>query len=208
MPNIANAYDTIMGQFATQMGTLRPLVPIAWPNTRFDPSTQFVPATHQAWARITLLGGEGRIASSGSPGTRRWRHVGLVVVQVFAPLGGGAGGALEIADDVATALQGVSIDGVTLQASSIRPIGTDETGAWYQVNVETPYRYDLLETQEGVSLSFSLLEFGTWQDPLILGGDGGYYLWWDETTGCRREKSGSAPTSETDGTEVGMGGVV
>lgn len=208
MPDFENAYDAIMGQFFLQMKAARPRVPIAWPNTRFDPATDFVAATHQAWARITMLGGEGRIASSGSPGTRRWRHVGLVVVQVFAPLGSGAAAALAVADDVATALQGVSVDGVTLQAASIRVIGTDAEGAWYQVNIETPYRYDLLETSEGSAMSFSVLEFGTWQDPLILGGATGLYQWWDATTGCRREKSGSAPTSETDGREVESGAVV
>ena len=49
--------------------------------------------------------------------------------------------------------------------------------------------------------------FGTWENPFNLGGSAGYYLWWDATTGCAREKSGSAPSSETDGIEK-TGGVV
>jgi len=49
--------------------------------------------------------------------------------------------------------------------------------------------------------------FGTWENPFNLGGTSGYYLWWDATTGCAREKVGSAPSSETDGIEKG-GGVI
>jgi len=49
--------------------------------------------------------------------------------------------------------------------------------------------------------------WGTWQNPFILGGASGWYMWFDETYDCPREKVGSAPSNEQDGLERG-GGVV
>jgi len=209
MPDFESAFDTILGQFKAQMDTLRPLVPVAWPNLPYDPLEDFTPGTHDAWARITILGGDAQIASAGSAGHRRWRYFGTVVVQVFAPLGAGANTALAVADDVARALRGAATEGVTLNAAAIRPIGQDAQEAWYQVNVETPYRFDLLETTLDLSdfvADTRTSTFGTWEDPLNLGGSTGLYIWY--VSGAEYRKTGSAPTSETDGTEWVTGAVV
>ena len=60
--------------------------------------------------------------------------------EVFAPIGVGANQALAVADDVATALRGVTASSVRLKAPSINPIGRDE--GYYQVNVTTPFEFD------------------------------------------------------------------
>lgn len=51
-------------------------------------------------------------------------------------------------------------------------------------------------------------EYGTWEAPFNLGGTTGWYTWWDAGSGCRREKTGSAPSSATDGMEIGGGTVI
>lgn len=144
MADFEAAYDAIMGRIKSSFVTLRPTVPIAWPNLHFDPRTSFVPANHTAWVRVSILGDESRQATIGGYTGQRWRTWGQVQVQVFAPLGAGANTALAVADDVATALRGASTGGVVLQAASVRPIGRDPDGEFYQVNVIVPFRVDLV----------------------------------------------------------------
>jgi len=139
--SFATTYDTILTRFKAQMDSLRPLVPIAWPNMPFDPKDDYDDATHQGWARIAIQGGEQQQASIG--GTPRWRQVGIVQVQVFTPTEQGANTALAIADDVATALRGITVSGVILRAASVSPVGRIGDSAWFQVNVNVPFRYDM-----------------------------------------------------------------
>lgn len=97
--------------------------------------------------------------------------------------------------------------GVTLNAASIRPVGVDPQG-WFQVNVEVPFRFDMLETLDDLEDyidSARASTFGTWQDPLVLGGAGGLYIWY--SGGVEYRKTGAAPTSATDGEEW-MGGAI
>jgi hypothetical protein len=141
--SFATTYTTILTRFKAQMDSLRPLVPIAWPNMPFDPKDDFDDATHQGWARITIRGGEQQQASIGGTSNRRWRQVGVIQVQVFTPTEQGAATALGIADDVATALRGVTVSGVVLKAASVIPIGRDGVD-FFQVNINVPFRYDLI----------------------------------------------------------------
>jgi hypothetical protein len=142
--SFSDTYDTILTRFKGQMDTLRPLVPIAWPNMPFDPLDDFNPATHQGWARIGVQGGEQLQASIGGTSNRRWRQVGNILVQVFTPTDEGANTALAIADDVGTALRGITISGVVFKASSVVPVGREGDDPYYQVNINTPFRYDLM----------------------------------------------------------------
>ena len=142
--SFSTTYDTILTRFKGQMDTLRPLVPIAWPNMPFDPLDDFNPAMHQGWARIGVQGGEQLQASIGGTSNRRWRQVGNILVQVFTPTDEGANTALAIADDVGTALRGITISGVVFKASSVVPVGREGDDPYYQVNINTPFRYDLM----------------------------------------------------------------
>jgi len=57
-------------------------------------------------------------------------------------------------------------------------------------------------TQDGI---FNTSDLGTWKNPMRLRGSAGLYAWYDATNDRYRCKSGSAPTSETDGYVVSMG---
>lgn len=134
MPTFEQAYDAILAQIKTQLDSSQPTLPIAWPNMDYDPSEG------TSFARVTVLGGEARVASLGIIGQRRFRHAGTVIIQIFVPSGQGANVGLAIADDIAAALRGITTSGVILMATTITPVGRD--GAFYQVNTSTPFRYD------------------------------------------------------------------
>ena len=140
MPYFAGAYDAILGRFKSQMDSSRPNVPVNWPNMEFDPESDFDASSDDAWVRIVVEGNDAQQASLGGTGYRRFRQFGLVTTQVFCTSGKGLETALNVADDVVTALEGVTTSGVRLQASSVTPIGRD--GAFYQVNVRTPFQFD------------------------------------------------------------------
>ena len=140
MPDFEAASDAILAQFKTSLDSSRPNVPVSWPNIEFAPAEDFDEASNEAWARVSVQGAGARQASLGAVGSRRCRSAGLVYVQVFAPIGVGANQALAVADDVATALRGVTASSVRLKAPSINPIGRDE--GYYQVNVTTPFEFD------------------------------------------------------------------
>ena len=133
--------NAIRERFATQWFALRPSVPVAYDNTAFDPA---IDARHPdgdpaPWLRLAVLPGDGFQASLGIP--RVWRSTGVAVVQVFTSAGQGDGLANELADDAASVFRGVSLSGLVFRAPSLTRIGAE--GAWYQVNVSTPYQSDL-----------------------------------------------------------------
>ena len=134
--------DTIRVRLQAQWDTLRgdPTdCPIAWQNVVFDPQSDFDPASHVGWVRSSVLWGQARQASiSGT--NLRWRRPGIVMCQIFTPQGTDDEVALQLADNVSTALQGVTVSGVVLQATSITIVGADD--AFYQVNAQTRFRYD------------------------------------------------------------------
>lgn len=134
------ARQTILDRFKAQWDILHASdVPVAWPNVPFDPAVDFDPASHVGWVAITVHPGE-TLQASISGSTRRWRTPGVATVQIYTPAGSDDEQALDIADDVATALRGVTTSGVVLKATSINVIGAE--GDWYRVNAHTSFRYD------------------------------------------------------------------
>lgn len=125
------AANTIRSQFNTEFSNLRPNVEIAWPNIAFTPNSG------ESWVRLTIQDGDSRqVATVGE----KWRHPGVVIVQVFVPEGTGDGTALAIADDVVSVFQGMTLSGIRFRASSAETVGASD--GWYQVNVTTDFEYD------------------------------------------------------------------
>jgi len=200
LADFETATEVLIERFATQWATLHASdCPVAYPNVPFDPSSDYKENLHIGWCRFTINVGDAFPASTSGQ-QMRLRTVGEIVVQVFVESGTGDRVAAQIADDVFDALTYVVVSGVRLMASRVQPIGQDP-GGWYQVNVTTPFLYDILVDMS----SEASASFGGWQDPLNLGGTSGLYLWYDATNDKYRAKSGGAPTSESDGAEVAMG---
>ncbi len=133
----ANAIRT---HFDAEWLGLRPEAPVAYDNIAFDPAVDAVDAFGNPvpWVRLTLIPGDGFQASLGTP--KVWRSTGVVSVQIFVPVGQGDGTARELADDAAGVFRGQLVEGVTFRAPSLTRIGPE--GAWYQINVATPYQSD------------------------------------------------------------------
>lgn len=99
-----------------------------------------VPASKVVWWRATLhhnIGGQGSLA--GDTGVKRWRRSGVMVVQVFAPIGGGMVQAYESAESLVRELQ-ASSGCVWLRNVRLNEIGAD--GAFEQINVLADFTYD------------------------------------------------------------------
>ena len=121
---------------------MRPSVPVAYENVPFDPPDVGVESNESnEWVRISILPGQTTQASLAS--SRRWRTTGVVVVQCFIAKGIDNELALQLADDVVTAFRGAVAGVVTLMAPSIQRVGP--RGSWYELNVTTPFRYDVLD---------------------------------------------------------------
>lgn len=112
-------------------------VPTEYPNEAF---TRPEPAT--TWARFTIIEGMSQQMDIGAP-VKTFRTIGLLVIQLFAPLDAGSIGVLTEADTVAALFRNWSGQTIVCRAATIENIGNDNLG-WYQVNVTVPFHTDEL----------------------------------------------------------------
>lgn len=124
--------QTIRTRFETEWAAAQPTVTA----TFGDVAT--TPPEDEAWVRLHVLSGEQRQVSMGK--YRRFRRVGLVVVQIFVPAGSGDGTARELADSVADIFQGQTVSGVIFRGTGLTRVGVD--GPYIQWNATTPYQAD------------------------------------------------------------------
>lgn len=95
----------IEGRFATLwVNGSQPRTPIGFDGHTFPPSKNSV--------RLTILDGEGRNASVGSPGTNLVRHAGVVAIQVYTDGGKGTAASRAYEDLIATIFRNVTVDGI------------------------------------------------------------------------------------------------
>lgn len=109
---------------------------VAWPNAKFDPTPG------QPWVRLSILTADAETVSLPAP-TTRYRHGGMVSVQVFVPDNEGDERAKDLAELACGIFRGVSADGVNYQAPYVTEGGNDGNG-WYMLNVWVPYYRDSL----------------------------------------------------------------
>lgn len=132
----AQASEAIYEQFATAFAALRPTVPVSFDNEEFDP-----PASGP-WVRLSVGFQASQQDTLGAPGSRKYRRLGSVYVQVFVERDAGRKDSDLIAQDVVSSLEGFSLGGglLVLYASSPRDVGND--GRWYMKNVATPFDFE------------------------------------------------------------------
>lgn len=130
--------NILASHFSTQMASLEPLVTIAWDNA---PPITPPDSMADEWCRYSFRPGSETI---GALGGITWRGTGVVVVQVFTPLGRGQGPNLDVLRNVQTLFRDSSpISGVRIQPPiSIRQFG--EQDGWYQGNATIPFESDEL----------------------------------------------------------------
>lgn len=110
--------------------------PIAWPDLKFS-----IP-DRQNWVRFDCAENDGQQVSMGSPGSNRFRHYGIVTIQVFQPQDQGSKEARQLATDALGVFMGaVTANGVQFYDVQGRQIGNDGNG-FYQINVLASFYYD------------------------------------------------------------------
>ena len=108
---------------------------------RFEPPAPDPAAGEQAsWIRPSVRVGDARRAELGPVAIRR--TTGVVIVQVFVPIGSGDAIAASLAASVAAIFRDLEQNGMQFLEPQPRPVGPEPDGAWYQVNVEIPFRRD------------------------------------------------------------------
>lgn len=129
--NLETATATIRAYFAAQWAGL---TTVAYDDVKFD-----IP-NGATWARLTIRHSYGYQASIGSPGANRFRSIGTVIVQVFAPEGNASKDARAKADAALEIFRGLSHQGIDFYDAYAREIGNAD--GWFQINVIAPFRYD------------------------------------------------------------------
>ena len=101
-------------------------------------NVKYSPENKKHWARLSIREGESVTRTLGA--TDR-RTVGVVIIQLFAPLDRGDGKLRGYADEFKTAFQSVSLaGGIWFREPSLNVIG--RRGPWWQLNVECPFTVD------------------------------------------------------------------
>lgn len=124
--------QTIRERFNTQWPIEQPTVPFSFADA------DYIPPHDDTWVRLNVLPGTQTQVSMGI--RRRFRRVGVVLVQIFVPAGSGDGLAKELADSVANIFMGRTVNGVIFRGTSVDRQGVD--GSWTLWRANTPYQAD------------------------------------------------------------------
>jgi hypothetical protein len=125
----AQAVEAILEAFNTGWVAKHPDIPVVFDDESFN-----APDT---WCRLTIVHSVREQMSMGPAGSRRWRHRGNIAAQIFTPVNIGRQLRSQLADDVRSILEGISIvignDQIATQSGSTRENKTD--GRWAQSTV-------------------------------------------------------------------------
>lgn len=140
MTTPTEARDDVYGIITTAWGALGP---IDYEDRPHDEATTAIPPkTIIPWIRITMHHTNGaQVTLSNSVGNRRFRRYGVIMVQVFSPLGSSLRDPENHSKIVNDALEGVATPHDVL----IRNVRMDEKGSdghWFQTNVIADFEYD------------------------------------------------------------------
>lgn len=137
--NYIQARDVIYKVFKDAwdlLGTPPGSYPAIYPDLPGEP-----PTSETVWARVTIRHADGKQASlAGENGARRWNRVGVLFIQVFAPVGDGLTAAYTAAQAVGDAYQAAR--GLDVWFRNIRVNEVGASGAFEQVNVLVDFSYD------------------------------------------------------------------
>lgn len=131
--NRTEARDTIYGHL--REATSPSGVAVLWPDT-----PQNIPVGHQWLRPVIRHAGGGQKSLGGSDGTRRFGAWGVVIVQVFTPVGDGMTDSDTLVQTLLTYFEAVRSP--QLWYRNIRAIEIGKDGAAEQVNFMADFQYD------------------------------------------------------------------
>lgn len=131
--NFETMANTIRSRFSAQIATPES-VPTQYDNHNMEPPDD------QLWVRLTIVPGDSSQVSIGGDSNNRYRNVGVMIAQIFLPIGHGDQEAYQLADKIKTAFNSKSDSGVVFKTTSIARVG--KTNSWWQLNVKCPFYAD------------------------------------------------------------------
>ena len=108
---------------------------IAWPDSDFKKPN------NESWVRFNMNESFGKQSSMGAPSNNRFRHEGIIILQIFTPQGNSSLNARALADSAISIFLGKEANGIRFFDVTANTIGNDGHG-WHQINVLISYQFD------------------------------------------------------------------
>ncbi len=127
------AQGQLFAAFEAYWTPLYPDVPIAWPNSAFDPQ-ELSPGLEDAWVRVFTTGftDQGHVPLSGSVETNYFQETGRFTIETYVRQGRGTGQVNDLAYAAQGFMDGARVaDVIFNNRTGAQHVGSD--GAWYQV---------------------------------------------------------------------------
>lgn len=139
--NIGAARDAIQLHLNTQWAAA--YAPSAAPFIAWEDTDAQTPKDNEDWIRVKWLHKAGFQATINTPGNRRFRARGSLIVEVRSPTGGGLTDSDTMVNNVQAIFEGQNVggtDGVLFRDVVVGEAGKD--GAWFLVLVTISFEYD------------------------------------------------------------------
>lgn len=127
------SFDSVRVAFVTRLNAWAD-APIAWDGHRVPPAVEAAQAAKDPWCRVTIRDGDRAFAVQSSAAL----HSGVLFVQIFTADGIGPKTSRDLADSLATHLDGYTDGALVCDAASLDNVGPSD--GWYGVNVSVPWR--------------------------------------------------------------------
>lgn len=112
--------------------------PIQWDNTE-----DLVNPPESGWVRVLLRHGpSSQVTLTGDTGGRRFRRLGLITIQVFAPVGEGMTDSDRFVKIILDAFEGGNTGADKILFRNVRANEIGRDGPWFQTNVLIEFEYD------------------------------------------------------------------
>ena len=136
--SLTAARNAILIHFKTAWDAQTPPIP----PVIYDDVAQEPPADGSVWVRVSVKHSANGQQTLGAQGNRRFGRIGIVVVQVFTPYGGGLTANDIFAKVAVDAFEGKSTAPDAVTFSNVRSNEIGQSGDWFQTNVIAEFEYD------------------------------------------------------------------
>ena len=136
MMNNTQAMQAILARVGAFTGMPKANIQLA--NNPLVGGKPFEPPSNEIWAKVTVSNAGSHIASIGDKPCKR--TVGIIFIQLFAPLNSGTLELSRLADLWAEHMEFYKVDHLELREASIIDVGHSSAMSFYQYNVNVSYR--------------------------------------------------------------------
>lgn len=98
------------------------------------------PPHDKVWCRVSVILGDNKRPEVGGGANKTYRRIGMMVVQIFGPIGRGTKMLDDLADEIESKFRSVVDTAVWFSTPSTLPGRRD--GPWWNINVNCPFRAD------------------------------------------------------------------